>query len=63
MIDSVLIIKVCVIFSLLFSLVVILVALPKQRFVKLWKRLDFRGDIDGKYPKYLGEHAISPYIK
>ena len=63
MIDSVLVIKVCVIFSLLFSLIVILITLPKQRFVKLWERMDFRGKVDGKYPKYLGKRAISPYTK
>lgn len=63
MIDSEIIIEVCVAISLLICFVVIVITLPKRRFFKLWERMGFCGKVDGKYPKYLGKRAISPYIR
>lgn len=61
--DSTGFIIICVCFSVLLSLVVIMISHPRRRLVVFFERMDFRGKGDGKLPHYKGRKQINEYLE
>ena len=60
--DSVNFIIICVSFSLLFSLAVIIISIPQRRLKRFFKQMNFHGEGDEKIPRCIGREQVSKYL-
>lgn len=60
--DSVNFIIICVSFSLLSSLAVIIISIPQRRLKRFFEQINFRGEGDEKTPHCIGREQVSKYL-
>lgn len=60
--DSVNFIIICVSFSLLSSLAVIIISIPQRRLKRFFEQINFRGEGDEKPPHCIGREQVSKYL-
>lgn len=60
--DSVNFIIICVSFSLLSSLAVIIISIPQRRLKRFFEQINFQGEGDEKIPRCIGREQVSKYL-